>query len=269
MKITSTTFEKPQLNIIVKEGEKHLWDKFKFHHYMSHDLPNSSVFYTFYWVQDDIETLIGCSGILFQIAKNISARRFTRVVVLPEYQGLGFGSKMINTLGKYYKDSGIDKIFLATFHPRLGEYMEASKYWTPSANNLQEFNKNELDKSSTIKNLRDGVAMYRYNFIGWGDYELLYDPILIRKLKNEVQETKKEFGIDSKQYKLILAKYNTAPKSEPLPETPIIELQTNFEGHIKSKEEHKKLFKKNKRKVLTAAERKKLKKEKRELKNGD
>jgi len=268
MKITSTTFNKPQLDIIVKEGEKHLWSKFAEHHYMNGSLPSSSVFYTFYWIKNEKEILIGCCGILFQIAKNIKARRFTRIVVLPEYQGLGFGSKIINSIGKFYKDNNIDKMFLSTFHPRLGEFMGASKYWTPSANNLKEFNKNELDKSSTIKNLRDGVSMYRYNFIGWAEYELLYNPILIRKLKNELADIKKEQGLESAAYKTKLAEYNATPKSIPIPDTPIIELTKEFEGHIKSKAEHKKLFMKNKRKALSAAERKEMKaKKKEEIKN--
>jgi len=267
MKIISTTFKKPRIEIIVKEGEKHLWDKFSVHHYMDKLLPSSSVFYTFYWMKDNQEILVGCCGVLFQIAKNFTARRFTRIVVLPEYQGLGFGSKIINVISKFYKDNKIEKIFLSTFHPRLGEFMRASKHWTASANNLKEFNKNELDKSSTIKNLRDGVSMYRYNFIGWAEYELLYNPILIRKLKNELADIKKESGVESAAYKAKLAEYNATPKSIPIPDTPIVELTKEFEGHIKSKAEHKKLFIKNKRKVLSAAERKKLKQERKDAKN--
>jgi len=259
MKITSTTFHKPKLNIIVKEGEKHLWKIFHPHHYMSDILPSSCVFYTFYWVQDEVETLVGCTGILFQIAKKFSARRFTRIVVLPEYQGLGFGSKIINSISKYHQDNGVDKVFLSTFHPRLGEFMKDSKYWAASANNLKEFDKNTADTDKKITKLRDGVAMYRYNFIGYAEYELYYNPILILRLKNELKELKSEFGKDSSEYLDKLKEYDNTPKQPPVVDTPPEELNIDFKGHIKSKEEHKKLFNKNKRKVLTSEERKELK----------
>ena len=34
MNIKMSSFKRPELNIIVKEGEKHLWNTFAPHHYM-------------------------------------------------------------------------------------------------------------------------------------------------------------------------------------------------------------------------------------------
>jgi len=160
MNIKFKSFNKPKLNIIVKEGEKHLWKNFAEHHYMDHSLPKSCVFYTFYWVKDNEEILVGCTGVLFQIARNLTARRFTRLVVLPEYQGLGFGSLIINTIASYYKNEGIQRFYLSTFHPRLGEYMRNSDKWTPSNNNLTEFKTNDKAATKAMKGLRDGIKMY-------------------------------------------------------------------------------------------------------------
>ena len=253
MVIKTDSFKKPKLDIIVKEGEKHLWDIFAPHHYMDHDLPHSCVFYTFYWIKDDEEVLVGCSGVIFQIARNISARRFTRVVVLPEFQGLGFGSIIINTIASYYKQEGIQKFFLSTFHPRLGEYMRNSPKWAPSNNNLKEFKTNENADAGAMKGLRDGVAMYRYNFVGCATYELIYNPIHILRLKNELKTLKRDTPEYLKLFEEIrnISPEKIAKKLEYLDP----KLLLNEEQAKEAKAEHKKSFK-PKRKVLTAQERK-------------
>lgn len=265
------SFTKPEIKIIAKEGEKHLWDKFAPHHYMDHNLPQSCVFYTFYWIKDDEEILVGCLGVLFQIAKNLQAKRFTRIVVLPEYQGLGFASKMINTISKYYFDEGLQRMYLSTFHPRLGEYMTKSSNWASSFNNMKEFRTSEDADKGAMKGLRDGVAMYRFNFIGCAKYNLLYNPIQITAHKKELRILQDQKRKETKEYKKLLAELK---KLSPEPIKEIFEpeecLQVTNERHIKQKEEHKKLFNKNKRKVLTAEERKARKaklKESKEPKN--
>jgi GNAT superfamily N-acetyltransferase len=247
------SFKKPKLEVIVKEGEKHLWSKFAVHHYMDHNLPASSVFYTFYWIKDEQEILVGCCGVLFQIARNLKARRFTRVVVLPEYQGLGFGSKIINTIAAYYKHEGIQKFFLSTFHPRLGEYMRHSDKWEASNNNLKEFKTNEKATEGAMKGLRDGVAMYRYSFVGCEKYSLRYNPIHILRIKTELKSMDKstdEYKKLSEELRLISPEKITKQLEYMDPK-----LLLSEEEQAKAKASHKRLFK-PKRKVLTSEERK-------------
>ena len=253
MDIKMTSFSKPKLDIVVKEGEKHLWDIFAPHHYMDHALPPSCVFYTFYWIKDNEEILVGCSGVIFQIARNLSARRFTRVVVLPEYQGLGFGSLIINTIASYYKKEGIQKFFLSTFHPRLGEYMRHSSKWEASNNNLKEFKTNDKATEGSMKGLRDGVKMYRYSFVGCEKYNLIYNPIYILKLKNELKKLDKS----SDEYKKVSYDLRVASPEKIAKKLEYMDpaLLLSEDEQIKAKQEHKRLFK-PKRKVLTASERK-------------
>jgi len=253
MDIKMASFSKPKMDIIVKEGEKHLWNIFAPHHYMDHKLPPSCVFYTFYWIKDDEEVLVGCSGVIFQIARNIKARRFTRVVVLPEYQGLGFGSLIINTIASYYKKEGIQKFFLSTFHPRLGEYMRHSSKWEASNNNLKVFKTNDKANEGCMKGLRDGVAMYRYNFVGCEKYELLYNPIELLKIRTELKKLHKE----SDEFKKLSSELRVASPNKVPKELEYIDpkLMLSDEDQVKAKAEHKRLFK-GKRKVLTAKERK-------------
>ena len=252
------SFSKPKHTLVVKEGEKYLWPLFHDHHYMTSNqsiidsLPRSSKFFTFYWIRENEEILIGCLGVLNQISK-YPARRITRMVILPEYQGLGFAPLMLNNISELYNKENIT-MYITTFHPRLGNFFENSNSWEPSNNNMKEFRTNSIDDNPLKDTLRDGVAMYRYHYVGNTNYNLEYNPLTITKLEAELKITDdndKEYKSLKRKIQQELRKADPSYK-EPTPD----ELKTDNPEHLKSKEEHKKLFKKNKRKVLTASERK-------------
>jgi len=248
-------FPKEPLKINMREGEKHLWDIFAPHHYMDHNLPQSCNFYTMYWEMNGEEILVGCAGILFQIAKDGVAKRFTRIVILPEYQGLGFGSKIVEILGSYYKDEGIKKLYLSTFHPRLGEYMKASNKWTASHNNLKEFKTNDKSGTKSMNGLRDGVSMYRYNFTGYINYDLIYNPVKITKLKKKSKLINRDVDGGEKEYKRLLSEIKKESLIAEDSKYEAKKVDLTSEEHLKAKELHKKTFK-PKRRVLTSEERK-------------
>ena len=265
MKIRTETFTKPKLEVVVKEGEKHLWRLFHPHHYMTADkpikgsLPQAATFYTFYWIKDNEEILVGCAGVLFQISKKEQAKRLTRVVVLPEYQGLGFGSSIVNTLGEFYTKEGF-KLYAATFHPRLGEYREKSSNWEGTHYNLREFKENDALDGHTISGIRDGALMYRHSYKLSQNFEIIYNPLELAKQKREIKllkrEETKEYNRKRKELNKILTLAGEAEvkRLEALPDM-------DKEEHRKAKEEHKNMFKRNKRKPLTKEERLKRKEE--------
>lgn len=258
--------KRPNIKMVVKEGEKEQWASAGFHdhHYMTANqsiidsLPRSCKFFTFYWVKDNEEILIGCLGVLNQIS-NKPARRITRLIVLPEFQGLGFSKIMLNNISELYRKEGI-VMYITTFHPRLGQFFENSSEWNPSTNNMESFKSlKEKDLSKDIdghpfkKSLRDGVAMYRYHYVGNSDYTLEYNPLVLDGLLEKSQH----LDDNEKEYKKLKRKINAIQRAkdpnykEPEPE----ETKINNPEHIKRKEEHNKIFKK-KRKVLSASERK-------------
>jgi GNAT superfamily N-acetyltransferase len=267
------SIKKPKYKLVVKEAEKYLWPQFHEHHYMTANksiidsLPRSSKFFTFYWVRNNEEILIGCLGVLNQVSK-YPARRITRLVVLPEFQGLGFSKLMLNSISELYLKEKIT-MYITTFHPGLGNFFEKSNAWEPSANNMKEF-KSLKDKelSSDIsehpfeESLRDGVAMFRYHYVGNTNYSLDYNPL---KLEDLLEQAK---GLDDndKEYKKIKRKIQALKrKQDPnYKEEKPKELLIDDPEHIKAKSEHKYLFKKNKRKVLSTSERNALRAEKKE-----
>jgi len=263
---------KPSTVLRVKEAEKYLWPLFHPHHYMTayqdiiESLPRSCKFFTFYWVRNNEEILVGCLGVLNQVSK-YPARRITRLVVLPEFQGLGFSKIMLENISEMYKKENIN-MYITTFHPGLGQYFEKSNFWVPSANNMREFKPlKEKDLSSDItehpfeKSIRDGMAMYRYHYIGFTDYTLEYNPLKLEDLLEQA----KILDDNDKEYKKIKRKIAQLKKKEDpnykeeMPKS----LKIDDPNHIKAKEEHKRLFnKKPNRKKLSSKERKELKAQK-------
>lgn len=252
--------ELPEFNITlsVKEGEKHLWSKFHPYHYMTANqdpktsFPNAAKIYTFYWLKDDTEILVGCLGVMFQIA-SYPAKRLTRVVVLPEFQGLGISSKMVNSISNFYTSHGF-KVYGATFHPRLGEFREKSKNWSSGHYNQRSFKLSTDHQEKTMTGLRDGQKMYRHFYSLSTNYTLKYDPVILATLQKEIKVLEKDLTDDNaKEYK---GKRKQLKEIFKYTQQKIDKQLTSSYGSL-SDDDNKKYQKigKPKRKVLTREER--------------
>ena len=212
MKIQTKSFKKPKQKLIVRVNERHLWKYFHPHHYMTaykdpnKSLPSGAKFFTFYWLHDNQEILVGCLSVVFQISKKQQSKRLTRIVVLPEYQGLGFSSKMINAISEYYYSKGF-MIYYSSFHPRLGKYWETSKQWNAGMYNQREFKKTDMYGDKSVLGLRDGVKMYRYYYQPKRNYNLLIDALDLDEINKEIRELKNidRTPEDEERYKLALS----------------------------------------------------------------
>lgn len=248
-----------KISLLVKEDEKHLWPVFAKHHYMTCDLPTDKSFpsaakmFTFYWNN----ILVGCLGVQFQIA-SYPAKRLTRVVVLPEFQGLGISSKMVNAISDYYTSLGF-KVYGATYHPRLGEFREKSPNWQAGHYNQREFKLSDAHES--MNGLRDGEKMYRHFYVQDKKYNLIYDPYEISELEKELKEVEKDLSESSiLRYKEIRKELKKLYKftDKELPKEKFLDSLLSNEENQK----YKQFYKRNKRKLLTNEERKVLKEQK-------
>lgn len=90
---------------IYKTDDKDLWQVFKEHHYMSHEINKACHFYVMKLHGTD--ELVGCFSTLPQMTGTKKwGWRAHRTVVLPDYQGLGISSKSMNFFGDYYHKQG-------------------------------------------------------------------------------------------------------------------------------------------------------------------
>lgn len=99
------------------------WELFKKHHYLSGSLSPMSTSYMA--ILDDKP--VGFAAVLPLIGQK-GRKRFTRLVVLPDYQGLGIGMKMTEAVADIYKSQGT-RINLTASHPCVVGHCKNSPRW--------------------------------------------------------------------------------------------------------------------------------------------
>lgn len=131
---TRGELRQPEINVEIVPCSRKAWEMFSQHHYLTGDLNKSSRCYLAIWndVPVGFNAVIALPNGAFR-----NAWRGHRTVILPDFQGMGIGTKFSDTIGEIMLAEG-KRYFSKTAHPRLGEYREASDKWRPTAHNLQD-----------------------------------------------------------------------------------------------------------------------------------
>ena len=92
---------------------------------MNSEISAAAICYGLY----DEDKIVGFMGVLHQPhAKNRKIKRVTRLVILPDYQGIGLGYKFLCLVAKHYKSNGWD-FSIVTSAKNLIYKLNASKQW--------------------------------------------------------------------------------------------------------------------------------------------
>jgi ABC-type cobalamin/Fe3+-siderophores transport system ATPase subunit len=114
---------RPKIELQVYRVEYDTWNLFKKHHYLTEDVSKSCKFFLFTWNNKPV----GINAVIPQPSGHFkNGVRESRIVVLPEYQGLGLGGRISEFTASIYKNSGY-RYFTKTVHPSLGEYRNYKK----------------------------------------------------------------------------------------------------------------------------------------------
>ena len=123
---------------IYNTTDKTIWKMFAKHHYLSHSHNNAANVFVA-TVNDEVAGFI---SVLPQPGKVKNLRRVHRLVILPDYQGAGFGIKFLNEIGKIYKKEKY-RYIINTTSPSLIYALKNSNLWnchhfgrTSGGNNL-------------------------------------------------------------------------------------------------------------------------------------
>lgn len=147
---------RPKVKLSIFRCRYEAWNIFKKHHYLTEDLQKSAE--TF--IVELNGQYIAFFGILpFPGVGDEKTRRLSRMVVLPDFQGLGIGTKVFNYLCSLYKAEG-HTMYVRTVSPGLGKFMENNKNWSPTSSNGKIPG---ADSSGRKLMLRPG---YSYKYIG-------------------------------------------------------------------------------------------------------
>lgn len=122
IRINQRKGERPKVNLTVRRVEPSVWAMFKRHHYLTASINKSCKCLVFEW--DGVP--IGFVGILNTPKKGLPyACSVSRLVILPDYQGLGLSTQIFNFVGGIVKGQSDDeheyRLYIKTAHAKFGE----------------------------------------------------------------------------------------------------------------------------------------------------
>jgi len=187
--VDSKKHEKPSIQLCVQRVEFSVWTEMGFdkHHYLTSELNKSAKCFLFYW--NDVP--VGFCAVLNSPKKgNPNGCSISRTVVLPDFQGIGIGTRMTNFIGGIFTNAGY-QIYTKTANPALGIYRDNSELW--EGTNWNHKNRVFNDGDDTKYNNHLKRISYCHKYVGKkiSGYDMLLDDIeTLRKKKIEKTQIK-------------------------------------------------------------------------------
>jgi len=114
---------RPRLELQIHRVHRSAWGLFKRYHYLSGSINSASHCYVASWKEEPV----AFCAVLNLIGKR-GRKRISRIVVLPDYQGVGIGGAVINAIAELYREQQI-RMNLVTSHPAMISSLKSSKHW--------------------------------------------------------------------------------------------------------------------------------------------
>ena len=154
---------RPKIHIDIVSCNRKAWDMFKRFHYLSGELNQSSI--CFLGLYNDIPISF-LSVLAFPRKGLVHAWREHRIVVLPDYQGMGVGTGMSDAIAQAFISKGC-RYFSKAANPRIGEHREHSPYWRATSRNKNTrhdyFDKNGNARGNDKYRMNDEMMKYHSN----------------------------------------------------------------------------------------------------------
>lgn len=155
-------WRRPQIKLDIYEaGGAWAWPFFEKHHYLKLPLPVAPTYYVAEVDGEAVGHLAACPR------PGLKACRFTRLVVMPEWQGAGVGMTFLNTVAQMWK-SGENRYgrkmpgYMHTSHPGLIIALSRSKLWRAVSQQMGGGNKAKskasVRKSAMAANRTSGIG---------------------------------------------------------------------------------------------------------------
>ena len=160
--------QRPKLELRVYQCDKSMWNMFKKYHYLSGELNSASVCYV---------AVLNNRPVAFMALLTLCGRdvkhawREHRVVVLPDFQGMGIGNKMSEMIAQGYIEKGCT-YYCKTSNPRMGEHREKSASWRATATNRHS-RESYLNKDGSLRDWNPRYGM-KQNLVKKHAYRVCY-----------------------------------------------------------------------------------------------
>ncbi len=122
-RLTRRRLRRPRIELEVFRCRNEAWRLFGPHHYLSADLHHSAQCYLATWAGRPV----AFAGVI-PLAGRRGHRRVSRLVVLPDFQGVGIGSRVLEAVCQLYHARG-ERIGITTGHPGMIRHLWRSARW--------------------------------------------------------------------------------------------------------------------------------------------
>lgn len=114
---------RPSIEVEIHRARPASWPLFAPHHYLSGSLAPAARCYLATW---NGQPVTFCATLPVFAKRN--HRRFTRIVTLPEYQGMGIGMRVVAAVAALHRQEGL-RINVTSSHPALIRHCRHSPLW--------------------------------------------------------------------------------------------------------------------------------------------
>jgi GNAT superfamily N-acetyltransferase len=114
---------RPAIRLEIHRSRVAAWELFKRHHYLSAGLAPQARCYLATW---DGVPVTFCATL--PVIAQRGHRRFTRIVTLPDYQGIGIGMRVTEAVAELHRAEGL-RINVTSSHPALVRHCRRSPRW--------------------------------------------------------------------------------------------------------------------------------------------
>ena len=125
MEFSRRLLRRPEIEIGIRKAEQDEWRLFMDYHYLSHDHNRSALKYI---AEINGEPVAWCSLLHFPHFKIKNMKRIHRIVVKPDYQGIGVGGRVMTEIAKIYKAKGF-RVSLITSSQSFIHSLSRGKQW--------------------------------------------------------------------------------------------------------------------------------------------
>lgn len=149
MAFTRGSHRRPEINVTIRKARREEWREFMAFHYLSHD--HSSAAHCYIAEIEGVKAA-WCSVIHFPHPKVKNMKRIHRIVVKPDFQGIGLGNRFMTEIARKYRAMGA-RVSLVTSSPAFIQGLRRSSLWrmTRKPGRCSETGRAGLLKGSTSR----------------------------------------------------------------------------------------------------------------------
>lgn len=151
---------RPQLRLEIRRATRADWPMFKHHHYLSHDLATGAQCFI---AHIDGVPVAFASYIHFMHARTRNIKMGHRLVVLPDYQGLGIALTLKNWMGQYLYERGYRHRSVVA-HPAMIRMLSKSPRWRVTGRKATKVatSSKSINKQANLSGRRLAVMSFEY-----------------------------------------------------------------------------------------------------------